>query len=435
MINLPQSILKDCCAVFRRALPKSNMGKAAASVQILGGRDGIRLRLLLPNIAVEYHHATVSGPFSFAIAWKEFAEWAGRGNGAVEFDLQKKDNVLIHAAGIPHGREVPLRTSTAPFPTWPNRDVANNPSLLEALANAMEIPTGGARRLSLAHIQMRGKQGDLVATDGQQLLVQGGFQFPWKDSLTLPRASVFAARELPKGQIVRVAQSLSHVHFRTGGWTIALPIETCGRFPKIDGVIPKTDHATTTLHLAETEALPLAAVLGKLPAANDDMSPITVDFCKPPAIRARAEGEERCAEVGLPRSRVEGKTARIVMNRQFLKRALEMGFRSFRITAPDKPILCENGASVYVCVALDPQSAALPPQRNTVRVVLPDTSSANRVAPKTPKHVLPQVLPPLAAARPRRPLRRPHTMLSGLMQGARNLWELVRKHRRKEKVN
>ena len=50
-----------------------------------------------------------------------------------------------------------------------------------ALDEAMKIPTGSTGRLSPTWIQLRGKQGEFVATDGRQLLIQGGFQFPWKE--------------------------------------------------------------------------------------------------------------------------------------------------------------------------------------------------------------------------------------------------------------
>lgn len=432
MILLPQSVLHDCCAVFRRTLPKSNMARAAVNVQISGGRDGIRLRLVQPEVAVEYHHATVSEAFSFAVAITALTDCMGRGNGTVEFKLSKNDKVEIHweQSGVPHCREHPLREFPASYPDWPNRDVANDPTLVGALSSAMQIPTGGAGRLSLTHVQLRGKQGDVVATDGRQLLINGGFQFPWKDSLHVPRTSVFASRELGSGQVVRVAQSKSHVHFRIGGWTIALPIETCARFPNVDTVIPKANLATTTWHIAEIEALPLAALLDDLPAADEEMSPITIDLGKLPAIRARAEKETRCTEVGLPRSRVDGKATRIVMNRVFLQRALELGFRSFVVTAPDKPILCLDGKRLYVCITHDPNSA-LPAQRNAMRIMLPATSTnegATPTAPKQGRHS--PVSVPIAVV----PSRSPGRSLNGLVQCARSLWDLVRKQRRDQRV-
>lgn len=197
MILLPQSVLRDCCAVFRRVLPKSNLARSAANVHILGGRDGIRLRLVQPEVAVEYHHATVSETFSFAVAMAALTDCIGRGNGTVEFKPNKNDKVEIHweQAGVSQCRECPLRALPQSYPDWPNRDVTNDPNLVGALSNAMQIPTGGAGRLALTQVQLRGKQGDIVATDGRQLLITGGFQFPWKESLHVPRSSVFASRE------------------------------------------------------------------------------------------------------------------------------------------------------------------------------------------------------------------------------------------------
>jgi hypothetical protein len=199
---------------------------------------------------------------------------------------------------------------------------------------------------------------------------------------------------------------------------------------KVDTVIPKANLETTTWHIAENEALPLAALLDDLPAADDEMSPITVDLGKLPAIRARAEKENRCTEVGLPRSCVDGKATRIVLNRFFLQRALELGFRSFRVTAPDKPILCEVGKRIYVCTTIDPESA-LSPQGNALRILLPMHSADKHATPIAPRHARHSpVNVPVAVV----PSRRTGRVFNGLIQCARVLWDLVRKQRRDKRV-
>ena len=134
-----------------------------------------------------------------------------------------------------------------------------------------------------------------------------------------------------RGEVVRVGLTKTHVLFRIDGWTIALPTDSAARFPKVDDVIPKTDPAATRWHVSDDESAALATLLDKLPAAKEDLAPVTLDLSRPVAIRARGEGEKRCTEVMLPRSRLEGKALRmIVTNRHFLKRALELGFRSVR---------------------------------------------------------------------------------------------------------
>ena len=380
MILIPQTVLRDCHAVFRRVVPRSSTLRSAAAVHILGGRDGVRMRLSQSDIAVEYHHPSPTETFSFTFPMTALADCDWRGSGTVQLERTKAGKVELRwdQAGVPCHREYASNEAAQkPFPAWPSRDSANDPSLLDALDEAMQIPTGGSGRLSLTCIQLRGKQGEVVATDGRQLLIQGGFQFPWKDAILLPRTPIFGSRELPQGEVVRAANSETHVHFRIGGWTIALPVETSTRFPNVDAVIPKADQAIARWHVHADEASALAAMLDKLPAAKEEHAPVTLDLARPVVIRARGEEEKRCTDVALPRSRIEGKTLRVAVNRCYLQQALRLGFRSVLITGPDKPLLCQEGKRMYVCVPID-STNALAPQSNAVRVMLPAVADKSR---------------------------------------------------------
>lgn len=140
----------------------------------------------------------------------------------------------------------------------------------------------------------------------------------------MPRTSVFAARELLNDDTVLIAQNKTHVFFRVGNWTIALPIETSARYPNVDAVIPNSAHAATTWHVAAEEAPALASVLDDLPGAKEEHSPVTIDLTGPAMIRARGGDEQRCTEVALPDSRCDGKPIRVATSRRFLQRALRL---------------------------------------------------------------------------------------------------------------
>jgi hypothetical protein len=357
----------------------------------------------------------------------------GRGHGSVQGQSTDKGKVELRweQNGVPYQREyASCKASEAPFPAWPARDSANDPSLLEALDEAMQIPTGSSGRLSLTCIQRRGKQGDVVATDGRQLLIQGGFQFPWKDAQVVTRSPLFAARELPRGEVVHVGLSKTHVHFRIGGWTITLPIDSSTRFPNVDAVIPKADHAKTRWHVGADEAPSLAAMLDNLPAAKEENAPVTVELARPVIIRARGEEEKRSTDVALPRSSIDGKSVRVVVNRQFLQQALKLGFRSVLVTAPDKPLLCQDGKRLYVWVPLSPEDA-LAPQSNAMRVMLPAVADKSRRVVAAPEPAKRSVLAVPAASAPS---RSPARAFDGFLHVARSLWGLVRKHRQKEQA-
>lgn len=428
MILLPQPLLREAHAVFRPALPKGRAALAAATVQILSGKEGVRVRLVLPEIALECHHPTPSEAGTFLLPFAALSECEGRGN-AVQIQSASAGKIRLgwERGGIPFQREYQSPAVTEPsFPARPARDLANSPSLLRALGEAMQIPTGSSSRFALSLIQLRGQQGDIVATDGRQLLIQGGFRFPWKEPLLIPRSSVFSARELPQGQTVIVGASKTHVFFRIGGWTIALLIETSSRFPKVDQVIPSANDAIAKWKVDPEEASALADMLDQLPGAHEEGAPITLDLGKSSVVRTRGENETRSTELALPGSRLEGKPVRLATDRRYLQRALALGFRTFLISAAEQPILCQEGSNVFVWVPLSPE-AALAPQRHAQRIVLAvGGKSHTDVEEETPEVYS---IPSTAAASPRiiapvYSLR----LLSGFLASAKELWDLVRKH-------
>ena len=100
----------------------------------------------------------------------------------------------------------------------------------EACRTAGKEPGG---RFALTRIQLRGKRGDVVATDGRQLLVQGGFRLPWSDDVLVPRTSVFSCREFACHEEVLLGRTPTHVAVRCGPWTLLLAIDPNSRFPDV----------------------------------------------------------------------------------------------------------------------------------------------------------------------------------------------------------
>jgi hypothetical protein len=432
MLTIPQAVLRDCYGVFRRVLTKSSAARALASVHVVSGRDGTRLRFMQPDIGIEYHHLAPTKAASLTLPVNALADCEGNGKGTVQLQALPNGHVEVRwdQAGIPQVRNYPKRESpTAPFPAWPKRDSANDPSLLQALEVAMQIPTGDSGRLALNCIQMRGGKGDVVATDGRQLLIQGGFQFPWKEALLVPRTPVFTARELPQGEAVRVARTATDVLFRVGDWTISLRIDSMARFPNVDSAIPSFDQVITRWSIPDEEVPALVKILDDLPAAKESTAPVTLDLAKRVAIRARAEEEKTCTEVAVPSSSVQGKAVRIATNRRFVQQALKLGFRTFQIVAPDKPIMCQDGKRLYVWVPLHPESV-LAQQSQAARAPLPALAKKNesRIL-AAPRSKLPE-----SSAAPTPAPAHGQGMFGGFFNCARDLWTLVHKHHREESM-
>src|SRR5262249_51046724 len=234
---------------------------------------------------------------------------------------------------------------------WPDGSTANGPELLAALGEAMRTADNSTGRYALGHVLLRGGKGEVVATDGRQLLLQGGFTLPFKDEVLVPRVMLFGPRGLPAGEVL-VARSADHVLFRVGSWTVALAIAKGGRFPNVDAVVPSPGTSSTRWRLGPGEAKALAAALPKLPGADEELAPVTVDLGRPVAVRARAGGQGRPTELLLPASAVAGQAVRFVTDRQYLARALKLGLDTFQVLGPGRPVACRDGRRTYVWMTL-----------------------------------------------------------------------------------
>ena len=54
-----------------------------------------------------------------------------------------------------------------------------------------------ATKYAMNRVLVKGKTGEIVATDSKQLLAWGGFQFPFHEDLLIPRSAVFGLQPFP----------------------------------------------------------------------------------------------------------------------------------------------------------------------------------------------------------------------------------------------
>jgi hypothetical protein len=156
---------------------------------------------------------------------------------------------------------------------------------------------------------------------------------------------------------------------RTGEWTFLLAIDADSRYPDAQGVIPRTGSQTTCLRMHPDDAAFLGANLPKLPGRDEEYSPVTLDLGSRPALRAREEqGRGHVTEMVLSRSTVSGPPVRLCLDRDYLVRALKLGFTELLAPSPTKPVLCQDQGRLYVFMPLD-EKAAVPPGKGMHRVV------------------------------------------------------------------
>jgi hypothetical protein len=245
------------------------------------------------------------------------------------------------------------------MPDLPTAWSTNPAELLAALAEATGTGDPGSPRYDLGCIQLQGTRGQIVATDGRQALVRSGFNFLWDGALLIQGRPLFACRALPRDQPIEVGRTDTHVVFRIGDWTIWCEIQKEARFPDVERVIRGDAEITTRLRLDPDDAGFLETALGRLPGADEDNSPVTIDLNGSVALRAYAtEQPHQVTELVLSRSTYTGSSLSITVNRNFLDRALRLGFTELGFTGVESPFVCRDQRTIY---AVQPFTGGAPP--------------------------------------------------------------------------
>ena len=256
------------------------------------------------------------------------------------------------------------------FPTVPAELAENPPSLLQALRDACETTDPDSCRYSLGCVQLRGACGRIVATDGHQLLVQSGFEFPWDGDILVPANKVYGCSCLPSDETVQVGCSDDWFTFVIGAWTLHFRLNVDGRFPTTEDHIRKAGSATTTLRLTDQDARFLSDTIRRLPSGDTVNAPVTVDLNGQVAVRAKGDDQAQATELVLSNSSRDGKRVRFNSNRQFLARAAKLGFREIELDDVEAPAHCRDANRVYVWAVLgkdDPVRAG----KNVIRIESP----------------------------------------------------------------
>ena len=370
MITLTRSQVRRLRAVFRRSTLGINHRGIVPEIifRVEGGQ--LRAQHRYADLAVEYAGSGDHRPDAcVAIPLDALADFEGAAETPVVLETVAPDRTVVRweDRGIPQSREYHLVTPVdrtpvdrAPaMPAMPPSWAAAPPDLLAALAGATETGTHDSTRYALNCIQLRGARKQVVATDGRQLLVRSGLEFPWTDDVLIKGSPVFANRALPHDRPVEVGRTETHVFFRAGNWVIACKVQKEARFPEVERVIPQPDEVATRLQLDPEDAGFLETALGRLPGSGDVDAPVTMDLNGHVAVRATsAEQPGRVTELVLNRSAYTGSPLCICTNRVLLERALRLGFGEIGFTGIDSPFVCRDAAQVF---AVQPLSGGSPP--------------------------------------------------------------------------
>jgi hypothetical protein len=370
VIELPRSLARRFRAVLRRSLQDTEQRNAWPLLLCHADERGLTLEAVCPDFALRYQQPGAWPPETLVFRSSVLAGIEGRNDSPAHLERvdPKAGRARFEEAGEPRCVEFDLVTadSASPFPPVPKKLASMPSEFLTAFAEAARSCANSSGRLALSRVQLRGQKGEVIGTDGRQLLIQRGFPMPWKEDVLVPRLTALGGREVEAENEVGVGRTDKHVFVRTGPWTFALTIDAASRYPDVAVAVPRATSTTTRLHLDEADAAYLIDTLPKLPGGEEDHSPVTLDLDGGAAVRARGE-DGAPAEAALRHSTPSGPPVRLCLNRRLLRRALLLGLRDVQVIGADKPVAFPSDRVLYVVMTLD-KGGAIPPGRKVLQL-------------------------------------------------------------------
>jgi hypothetical protein len=392
LIELTRNLCKHLRTVIKKLC-----GSRLADVRLMTGPDGLKVQANSYSGAAEFHRPGTLEVHDLVIPFHLLSDVEGQRSEPVLL-LTPKKGVLEarwEDRGVSRSMQYqrPKAQKTA-FPCAPELLVQNPPTLLAALREAFETTDPNGTRYALACVQVRGKTGQLGATDGHQLLLQSGLTFGFEDDLLVCGTPVFACKDLHGDQAVYVGRTEEHFVVRAGLWTFALPLQKDGRFPRIEEVIPRHQSAATTLELHPADAQFLLENVRRLPGSAEDPA-LTLDLGETIAVRAQSSDTPRPTEMVVSNSRRTGDDVTICSDRRYLARAAAMGFRSLHFFGPDAAVLARDEQRQYLWMPIGQQRCVRPD--DCLRIESPPAQPASTTRPRPiPQRPIPPTTIPMA---------------------------------------
>lgn len=368
MIVITRRLAKRLKTVFRQALHLTGRANLP-TIQLAAGADGLHARCHNGRAAAEFHLAGEQPEQTLCIPFDLLSDIEGGREVPVEISSQDgKATATWQAGSVPQFVEQDAPTVLSE--NWPPTPEAfnENPSdLLGALRDAAQVTDAASSRFALGCVQFRGSEGDIVATDGRQALIQEGFHFPWDDDLLVPASKVFGSKQLPNDELVLVGRTEDWATFRVGPWTLWFSIETEARFPDVAAQIRKPSDATACCTIAPGDRQFLLDNVLRLPGDNDHNQPVTLDLNGSVAIRGKRSDETPGTELILAASSRAGEAIRFNTDRRHLHRAAQLGFEQLHVYDDKSPVMASDERRQYIWALLEP-GAAIAHEDNAVRI-------------------------------------------------------------------
>jgi hypothetical protein len=303
LIEFSRSLARMFRAVMKKTAPNGNRRDLPTTVGIRTDRNGLSVVAANSSIALEYHSAGSFANEEIALPADALGDFEAKKESPVRIELNQGTVVASWQDKVPQVRQYQPATMPS-LPLTPTRMEAQAVGLLKALHDAANSAAADAVRHATNCVLVRGKIGQIVGTDGHEMLVQSGFTLPWNDDVLIPATAAFGCRELHDQESVSIGRGEKHIAITAGPWTLHLAIQE-GHFPDVDKVLPNAKEKAVALQLDPADREFLLGTLGSLPGAEEEYSAVTIEGNGHVCVRAKTKDEPTPTEVVLARSSVQ----------------------------------------------------------------------------------------------------------------------------------
>jgi hypothetical protein len=343
-------------ARFRAAVRRCVVGRPrglAPPIVLQQQPDAVTLSADLGDVTISLRLTRSEGPSTrLVIPWTTLVAFDRPGGGDVT--LQASSPGRVHCRWRERDEPKEYDSLTVPNDGQPRELPSRGPmtpvdhSVLAALhACGQTASRANDVRFALTHLQLRGATGTIAGTDGHQLLLWGGFAFPFTDNVLVPAVPVFGGKELVGETDIRLGRTATHVVLAAGPWTVWLTGDTTARFPDVMAVLPRAERQTK-LVIDDADAAALLQDLQSGLTATDEVDAVALHLGAHPAMRWPEGSSGRRGPLNLIRSASTGPAITVRLSPNFLARALSLGFRVVRATTGDAPVLFRDEKRSYL---------------------------------------------------------------------------------------
>jgi hypothetical protein len=405
MIALSRADLRRFRLVARRGVSPGRPRGPSLPMRLSADGGTVTLFAHLIDVVIALRvSATHPGSGSVVLPQADLERFESTDDSVLTLEPGGENKVVFQWEEGPHRRsaEFDVMATEREWPADPEHLISVPSTFPQALHEAGRTAARESGKYAFHGVQIRGKAGQIIATDGKQALVQGGFTLPFKEDLLVPAVPVFGSKELGQEHAVSIGRTDEWLCLVIGPWRIWLAINPEGRFPDVVSVIPKA--TGTRVNFSDGDAETVLKALPRFPRDADEESPsITLDLGRQVSVRARAGDDGPVTEVALPESECVGPGMLLLLNRGHLGRALALGFRRFQFASPERPMTAWDASRMFMSAVFDAK-LAVPASKTTPRESLSKTAPVrpNRAFNESPPTMRSSSMPARESPSPER---------------------------------